>query len=194
MIAQFLSIKFTDLLLQSAVINPSDKDSYEFCFEYTIDTVFYIGSLIFIGILTFTFRLTALYILVMSALRKTAGGAHASTRFRCSILSYSIYGLTVFMSKRLVIFYPYISLSFILLCSVLIAILAPVDPPNKKFMKEQRRKLKKYCAIFLIAVMASAAVLTKSCYTEYVHLLELCTITVLLSQTAGIFINKRNRT
>lgn len=193
MIAQLLSTKFTDLLLQQGVIDNSDKKSYEFCFEYVFDLLIYIGSILLIGVAIRSADLTVLYILVMTFLRKTAGGAHASTRLRCSVLSYSIYGLTVFLSKSRIMFHYSVALCCILLCSVAITILAPVDHPNKRFTKKQKRQLKKICFLILSAIIVTAVAFARACYTEYVRLIELCMITVLISQLAGLFMNTRRQ-
>ncbi len=114
-----------------------------------LDTILSIGMVIIFGIV-FNVLIPALIISFASALlRKTSGGAHATTSFRCAAIgAFVAVGFAVLIEAFSKLFSLYNTAAYFIsafVVSYLIIIkLAPVDSPNKRIVKESKiQELKK---------------------------------------------------
>ena len=86
----------TDFFINSGTISNDDRASYIYCFEYAIDTIIFPLTILLSGLIFNRFISALLFAVIIIPLKMSAGGAHASTRIMCSILSYSLYFVTLF--------------------------------------------------------------------------------------------------
>ena len=85
----------TDFFINSGTISNDDRASYIYCFEYAIDTIIFPLTILLSGLIFNRFISALLFAVIIIPLKMSAGGAHASTRIMCSILSYSLYSWSV---------------------------------------------------------------------------------------------------
>ena len=91
----------TDFFINSGTISNDDRASYIYCFEYAIDTIIFPLTILLSGLIFNRFISALLFAVIIIPLKMSAGGAHASTRIMCSILSYSLYFVTLFCYQLL---------------------------------------------------------------------------------------------
>ena len=162
-ISQSIAIKLKDNL-------NLDQDKYEVV-EYglfaIIHMIFSVGLIILFGTV-FNVLLEALIIsFTIAILRKSSGGAHASTDLSCAIIGviFSVIPAIIFVNINIdIISLILISFFIFLLSFYLIYKLAPVDSPNKPIRSEKKiKRLKKgslitlgiYMVLFIINVLLS---------------------------------------
>lgn len=147
-----MSEKITEALVAGGKITEREIPFYVYCLEYVGEQIVYIASLLALGILFDSLVATVIFIVTFQLFRETAGGAHASTRVRCGILSYGAYSFVMLS-------YHYLSMPNLWLATgifftelVILTVLAPVDTPNKRFTGEQKVKLKRRCGVICLCM------------------------------------------
>lgn len=114
-----------------------EQEVYEYGLAAIISTVMTTAVLLLIGLITQRLLETILYILVFVILRSQCGGYHAPTRVVCIVVS------AVGLLLVLYIFSYFKRWDVILAISLLgMAILSPIDSPNKPIQKSKRRGFK----------------------------------------------------
>jgi accessory gene regulator protein AgrB len=178
--------------------------------EYALDLILFNGSLLLIGAFTKNFINSVFFIITMAPLKMIAGGAHAKSQGVCSIISYSVFILTMAISQiatnvKLSLFnLPYISY---ILCALTVAIcvgiifLAPVDHPNKRFDNASKKKLKKisffYCIaicmlqMFMLQYSQTFTNISKPHAYRYSFTVFTCLIVIFVNQIIGKIIDRK---
>ncbi len=115
-----ISKKITDTLVTNEIIEPQKEGIYFYCLDFSLDLILFNCSLLLIGGLLGLFLPSLVYIIILVPVRMLAGGAHAKSPYSCFLLSYSIYFLTLFLSRL-----PYLIMPglYILLISLLTLII-----------------------------------------------------------------------
>ncbi|MBE5960309.1 MAG: hypothetical protein E7256_02810 [Lachnospiraceae bacterium] len=105
--------------------------------------------------------------LLVGVLRKSTGGAHASTMNGCITMSCLNITLLAFLSRYVLIFSiePWIYLCFYILCYIVCFLIinryAPVDSPNKRITSQEKiTRLRKQSYIKAALFMAASILLT----------------------------------
>lgn len=154
-----ISKKITDTLVTNEIIEPQKEGIYFYCLDFSLDLILFNCSLLLIGGLLGLFLPSLVYIIILVPVRMLAGGAHAKSPYSCFLLSYSIYFLTLFLSRL-----PYLIMPglYILLISLLTLIIwgwlqLEMHTSTTPLPKEQ--KSKKYCSF---------------CYSLFTHLQSSC--------------------
>ena len=94
-----ISKKITDTLVTNEIIEPQKEGIYFYCLDFSLDLILFNCSLLLIGGLLGLFLPSLVYIIILVPVRMLAGGAHAKSPYSCFLLSYSIYFLTLFLSR-----------------------------------------------------------------------------------------------
>jgi len=193
-ISNILSKKITDTLTVNEIIRPEHTEAYRFCMEYLFDVVIYNVSLIILGALLHRLPLTIIYLLVMTPMKKFAGGAHAPTRLSCSILSYTVYFVTLLfcdtISGRFTtpLTYPVaaaLCIALFCLISLFIILMAPVSHVNKPLSQSDSARLKKWCIRYTAIVSCFYALFIYFKATRFCNMILICWIIILLNQLIG---------
>lgn len=133
----------TDFFINSGTISNDDRASYIYCFEYAIDTIIFPLTILLSGLIFNRFISALLFAVIIIPLKMSAGGAHASTRIMCSILSYSLYFVTLFCYQLLGnIPLTLLNICYII-CCVLIMYLSPVEPQKQQTCLRCKAQIKK---------------------------------------------------
>lgn len=185
-----MSESICNTLNHCQIISLEEKEYYLYCFDFALDLFCFHVNLLFIGALFSMPWQTLLYILTMTPTKMFAGGAHAPSRISCSIISYSVFGLTLFAAGYLPYTVPASAMYLIFsLLTVILCLLAPVDSPNKRIPKHQRKAYRQRCCTYCLFLIGIHAILNSCGNTKLCFLMLLCLIIIILNQCLGIFIN-----
>lgn len=126
-----ISKKIVDRLLDKGAIHQDDYEIYLFGMEQLLTTILDVLSAIVIGILFGRVLQTIIFVISFMVIRSYAGGYHAATPLRCYVLTILtvILALSAMKYMEWHIFYL---LGILMVSSVVILILAPVDTENKR--------------------------------------------------------------
>lgn len=158
MIKQFAS-NITSFLLSEDIILADDREVYEFGTEQIL---VHLAIGIAISAIATIFKIltsSIFFLLGFIALRMTGGGYHADTRFRCNILTLSVYmiSMSIIQFVRLFITKPLaIGLCLITIC--LIFLFAPVDHKNMIFSKFEVKRARRKSIIVAITISVCSLV------------------------------------
>lgn len=126
----YISKKMVDRLLRKEMITQEDYEIYLFGLSQFLVTLLDVLTCIAVGIVLDSLLQTILFLLAFTGIRSYAGGYHASTPLRC-------YALTILMITLSVVTLKYIEWNvwilsgLLVVASIVILILAPVDTENK---------------------------------------------------------------
>ena len=151
-----ISKKITDILVTNEIIESQKKDIYFYCLDFALDLILFNCSLLLIGGLLDFFLPSLVYIIILVPILMLAGGAHAKSPYSCFLLSYSIYFLTLFLSRL-----PYLIMPglYILLISLLTGGWLQLEMHTSTTPLPKEQKSKKYCSF---------------CYSLFTHLQSSC--------------------
>ena len=201
-----ISKKITDTLVTNEIIEPQKEGIYFYCLDFSLDLILFNCSLLLIGGLLGLFLPSLVYIIILVPVRMLAGGAHAKSPYSCFLLSYSIYFLTLFLSRLPYLIMPGLYILLISLLTLIIWGLAPVGNAHKHYTTAERiqnfyrdsapeiRKLSKIKKIlfFLLFFIYAFAVLMLSWKQQlYYHMILICLCIVLINQCIARCLNHR---
>ncbi|MBR3539333.1 MAG: accessory gene regulator B family protein [Eubacterium sp.] len=183
-ISKKASESLVSCLCHADAIDSSYAAAYQFTLEQLFDILIFHMSILIIGLLFHRLSYTCVYILALTPTKMMAGGAHAKTRGLCSLISYSLFLMIVFLC-------PIIPISttvfFLLLIPItfLIVAFAPVNHPNKIIDPHQGKKRKRHILIYLsgITIIGVGLAITGRC--DLLVVILFCLITVLINQAIG---------
>lgn len=147
-----LSNRILEKLLKENRITKEYLEVYGYALEKLLAGIgnaillFLTGLVFHIGIETIVFM--AFYM----PIRRYAGGIHASTRLRCTILSLVSVVVFIKISSFLIhiSFWNYLSIGILILVNIIVFRYAPVDTANKRLSKELKIKYGKLSRIITI--------------------------------------------
>ena len=118
------------ILQGNGIIEEEDRDLYSYGLQQGFIIIWNIFTTVTIGIIFGQVWESILFMLTYFPLRSSAGGYHARTPLRCYLLSI-IMIIAVLISMRLPIWNSVISFMSVIVSSVVILLLAPVEDSNK---------------------------------------------------------------
>ncbi|MBR6755695.1 MAG: accessory gene regulator B family protein [Peptococcaceae bacterium] len=183
--------RLSSLLVTKSYIKAEEHHVYSYCFEIIFSSIAFWGSMLLLAVLTNNLLPTVAYLASFLLFRHTAGGYHASTHFRCfmmSVVCYLIFFLAItFIPSHL---YPLLSFVFIGISYAVFLTLAPIDHPNNPFTPEVREKLRKKLLSLILFFLLSIAIL---CFHNCYSLVFYLTCGCLQSGTAILLAEKARR-
>lgn len=179
-----------ECLTETGTIKESEKEIYSYCFGFLADLIFYNLSILLIGAVFHHFQLALLYILIMSPTKMLAGGVHAPTPLICDMVSYGVF-LAVILSVPKIApqLSPFLLLSIYFICYIFIILMSPVSTKNKRYTETQKKRLKKYCFLYLTAVSILYLILFASHMSACYGILTVCAAIILANQILGTIVN-----
>jgi len=164
--------RLSSLLVTKSYIKAEEQHIYSFCFEVIFSGIAFWGSMLLFALLTNTVLPTALYLCSFCLFRHIAGGYHASTHFRCFMMSTVCYAL-FFLALVLVPKHCYLTLSFLFIAISYCAFLffAPIDHINNPFTVEQKIQLRRKLLLFMLFFLLCITILAACHYQAFVFYL-----------------------
>ena len=186
-----ISKKITDTLVTNEIIESQKKEIYFYCLDFALDLILFNCSLLLIGGLLNLFLPSFVYIVILVPVRMLAGGAHAKSPYSCFLLSYSIYFLTLFLSRLPYLIMPGLYTLLISMLTVMIWVLAPVGNAHKHYTDAEITKIKKKIFFLLFFIYAFAVLMLSWEQQIYYHIILICMCIVLINQCIARCLNHR---
>lgn len=177
--------------MTNEIIESQKKEIYFYCLDFTLDLILFNCSLLLIGGLLNLFLPSFVYIVILVPVRMLAGGAHAKSPYSCFLLSYSIYFLTLFLSRLPYLIMPGLYILLISLLTLIIWGLAPVENAHKHYTAAERTKIKKILFFLLFFIYAFAVLMLSWKQQLYYHMILICMCIVLINQCIALCMNHR---
>ena len=190
-----LSKKLTSFCIIKHNVEEEERDTYEYCFEILLSTIFNVILAISIALMFKRFCSTVIFLIVFSIMRALSGGYHANTHLRCmsifvfvnllhcvalNVLEYEILKVICYLFSIFNIF-P-------------IFILAPVESANKPINKWERQKLAIKSKISVVIIEVFGLIIIAVLENEFGFSIILGITAVSVSVIFGKIKTKKKRT
>lgn len=150
----YISNILTNKLEKYNIIPAKYSRHYQFCFEYIFENVLFMLSLLTVSFLIREPIAGLIFISILLPMRSFCGGFHASSKNKCTLLSYIffvVYLISVISINKIK------PTSFLMLFLyffgiILLCIISPIDTPAKRFNNTQKEKMKRLCLIYSIII------------------------------------------
>lgn len=120
----------TNYLICEKVIKDDDREIYQYGFEQVFSSLLNIATMLLLGIILGKIYQSLVLILSFMALRSYSGGYHANTPLHCYLLTVMSISAALSIMKFITID-RFICLGLLVLSSVVILLLSPIDSKNK---------------------------------------------------------------
>lgn len=191
LIFDYISSSLVHLLVRNHTIEKNVSEIYQYCFNYIFELLFFYLALQIASIFLSVPVFAPLFFAVIMPFRSVCGGFHASTRWRCTLLSYSCFIMT-YIVYLLTWSLPDLCwlISFFTVIGILFVFPA-VTHKNRNFSHSQKRrqhKLRQILCIIWSFLFCIAYLLNLSLYF---HLMTICVIIVLANLLIAVMITRR---
>ena len=136
-----VSKSITNSLRKKGIVLDEFADVYQYGFELLLSFLISTGLVIIAGIIVNRFIETLVFLIVFISLRSFTGGFHAMKYWICTVSTFGVYSLVMFVSSYVSVNF-YVFYILFLIGSIILYIKAPVENPNKKLTKKQKSKYK----------------------------------------------------
>lgn len=120
----------TNYLICKKVIKDDDREIYQYGFEQVFSSLLNIATMLLLGIILGKIYQSLVLILSFMALRSYSGGYHANTPLHCYLLTVMSISAALSIMKFITID-RFICLGLLVLSSVVILLLSPIETKNK---------------------------------------------------------------
>ena len=188
---KYFSERLIQQLEQNEYIREDEIPIVRYSLDYLVRSLLYHLILLLIGICFGQFVFSIVYILTMGCLKHFTGGAHAPNALICSLLSYSIFLVTMYLSNTMIITSAVVIGSILSINILLTLLLSPIECRNKRFNREQRTRLK--CITTAIVLVMSFLLLILFIHEEYfiINIMLSCMSINTVNLIVGYIINKK---
>lgn len=136
-----VSKSITNSLRKKGIVLDEFADVYQYGFELLLSFLISTGLVFIAGIIVNRFIETLVFLIVFISLRSFTGGFHAMKYWICTVSTFGVYSLVMFVSSYVSVnFYAFYIL--FLIGSIILYIKAPVENPNKELTKKQKSNYK----------------------------------------------------
>lgn len=122
--------KYSDKLVTNKVIEAEDKELYAFGLQQSLLILVNVLTTIVIGIIFGMILESVLFLVSYIPLRSFAGGYHSKTSLRCYLFSLTL-TIVVLAVIKYIIWTNIMIIAMLIIASVIILLLAPVEDSNK---------------------------------------------------------------
>lgn len=136
-----LACSFAKYLCKRQVINPEYYDVYVYGTELTLSFIITVSIILIAGLIFGDVIGAIIFLLVYILLRRFTGGYHASTYFRCKIITVAVFLISLIASHILNVFW-WMYIILFTIGNVVIYILAPIENSNKPLNVAEKKKYK----------------------------------------------------
>lgn len=149
-----LSVLLAKKLVKNGNIQENEQEMYVYGFFMFLSHMFYLFVACIFGIVFNCFIESVIFYVLFQSIRRYAGGYHAKTETKCEILSTISIALCVFVVKITRVYDIKIFL-LVLSCifTTLVFILCPLDTPEKKLTKKEKKHFRKISWIILTFIL-----------------------------------------
>lgn len=173
-----LSSKITELLINRDVISSENKELYDYGFFILLSQILYFIIALIFGIIFNVLLQSVVFYIAFQFIRKYAGGYHASTEGRCEIMStLSILACIVMIWLSRSYDFPLLLFCISLVAVLVIALLCPLDTPEKPLSNKELKYFRKISWLILFII---AALIVVSYIFEWSYIFSPCCMSLIL--------------
>lgn len=173
--------KITEALISEKIIDISDRDIYNYCFEYIRDQLSYSFFIIVFALILHNIISGIIIVLFSVPIRCFGGGIHMPSRMACQITTLLCDILLLTLPAKLNTDYSFLMLFIVILLLSIIYFVGPVIPPEKNIACEQLILMRRNLNITLIILLFTSIIIFVCMDNTY------C-ITVLFTMTLMTFL------
>lgn len=141
----------TEYAIDHSQIKQEDREFYVYAYTMFVSYVLTWGSFLITGAIFHCFIPALLYMFSFSALRIYAGGVHAGSYEKCYFVSLGVFIGILILGRWVVASIPLIWMaSYFLISALLIAVLSPMEDPNKPLDGQETKHYKKITRVILL--------------------------------------------
>lgn len=160
-----ISTRIASYLSSQTGLSAEKEEIITYVIEVTLINLFNTVIILLLGLIFDLLPEVITCIITVAVLRKTAGGAHSNSPWRCALITAVVF-LTIsaaasYLSQVNQIYIDGMAIVAISLGIFLAARLAPVDSPAAPIISATRRKKYKYLSIIVISIIAVVIVLLR---------------------------------
>ena len=185
----------TSFFVRKKVIPESNKEMYAYGFEVLLSSFVYTLLFIIVSVLTKTVIHSFCFFIGFYMIRSVSGGFHANTYTTCHILYLANHILFIIIIKVIPINITNIVASGLFIVSAILMLLfAPVDHPNKPFIKNEEarfRKLSIICSLLLIPMSVFVLLIINTLLLKMLLCTSIGSISATISLTIAKILKKR---
>lgn len=165
-----LAGKMTAWFIRKGFLTQGNYEVYTYCIDRLLGQVFFYIALLMVSVWLGILPVTICYYLGFTPFRYTAGGYHAKTDLSCVILTWTVYGASMWliMQSKLVpaAWVANSSLFLVLFASAVALRHAPIDHFNKPVSTARKLLMRKWCLVFqVLFILVTLLLLEQHRYT-----------------------------
>lgn len=184
-----ISEKIAENMVKNGTVVPEEKDIYLFGIQQGLIFLLNIGTTVAVGLLLGSLPQLLLFTTAYIALRKYAGGYHASTPQQCYVLS-TILSIIVALVVKYVPLNIFAGINLLVFASIIIVMFSPVENRNKLLDQAEKRVYKKWTLVILGIEFLFAIVFMFFNLLPIANCIVWVIVTVSLMVILGMIINK----
>ncbi len=181
---KYLATKVTNYFIRKNIVKEDEQETYIYCFELLIATIVNLLVMLVIAVATQLYLESFIFTIVFMSMRGICGGYHANTHLTCFLTLMIVFGAFITMLKLInVIYLFYISIGCLVLASIIICLLAPIDSITKPLtIKEYKKNKKKSIALlsFYIGISIILLIFQKTRYFSFCLTYPLIAVAIML--------------
>lgn len=148
-----ISKKMSSYFIKRGDIAEEEREIYDYYFEIMLSTVLNALFLIICGILFNNIINTILFMIGFVIFRTVSGGFHASSHMKCFFTLASVFFVLIIILKFVPVqWINVLTIIFLLISTLLIYFIAPVEHKNNPLDENTREKLKKSAQILSVLI------------------------------------------
>lgn len=154
-----LSERIVKCLLKQSDIKDDEQDLYQYGFFILLSQILYLIIACIIGILLGAFFESIIFYIAFQFIRRYAGGYHASTETRCEVMStLSILACIGVIRLSKTYDFQFALLVVSIVSAVSIAVLCPLDTPEKPLSEKEFKYFRKISWLILSVIFLVVAI------------------------------------
>lgn len=170
-----------------------DREVYTYGAFVLLMAVFDVVELLIISVLIHHILEGFIYLGVLMGLRSYTGGYHATTFWKCNLMTVGWYLLNIFLAKGILLLphHEVVSIGLLTMVTFLVVCKAPIENENKVLNEKEKkhyRKVSILCTLLLFAVVIALYPI----YTEIMVYLVSCMVMVGTMMLQGLRKVKKN--
>lgn len=155
-----VSKKLSSYFIKRGDVAENEREIYDYYFEIMLSTILNALFLVVFGIVFRNFINTILFMFGFIVFRTVSGGFHAASHMKCFLTLAMVFSLLIIMLYFMPIKWMNVfTILFLLISTLLIYFVAPVEHKNNPLDTNTRLKLKKYAQLLSVLISSIIIVL-----------------------------------
>ena len=175
----------SDILVEYEIILPEEREIVTYGIKQTVISLGHIALFLIIGFGMHMFCETAVFLVTFSTVRRYAGGCHADTRLRCTILSTVFVTINLFLIQNIKMNSIFCIVHLCIMCGMIIW-LSPVQNGNNPLNEHEKRAYRCKSAVYSIIGVIRSCLFACMKLPSYRYSINMAMMSVFILQMAGM--------